>query len=158
MSNSNPTQRRKHNPEMLRAKKFARLLGVPWSVVVEQRNKLQAIEREQRVADDEARQAGWHAFVHFHGWSDSCLPLWRCGFQRQYGSMMARGGDITNIPRHDEIAGSVRSQCPSFTDWSTEDIWELLLSDYPPLRPVGEHYRNAVALVAAGELSSDVPF
>lgn len=150
--------RRKRNPEELRARKFARLLGVPWREVIETRNQLQALEREQRQTDDEVRQAGWHAYVHYMGWSISHLKFWRAGFQRVLGGRIARGADHTSIRYYDEIADSVRSQCPQVAEWDTADIWELLLSEYPPLRPVAEHYRNAVAMLAARELNESTPF
>ena len=150
--------RRPRNPWESKMKRVARALGIPWATVVAQRNQLQALEREQRATDDSVRQAGWYSWLSWQGWSASHRSYWRSGFQRYLAPKMARGADLTSIPHYDEIAESVRTNVPDVGAWSTEDIWELLLSEYPPLRPVGEHYRNAVALLAANELTCETPF
>lgn len=150
--------KRHRNVDELAARKFCRLFGVPWETMVDTRKRLQAAEDEQRAADDEARQAGWSAYLAYAGWSRSHQPFWRSGFQRYLGPRFARGADLTSIPRYDEIADAVREACEGMRGWSTEDIWDLLLSEYPPRQDVGVHYRNAMALLAANELGNQVPF
>lgn len=151
--------KRPRNPEELRLRKLCRAYGIPWADAIATRNRLQAAELEQREHEDAARQAGWSAYVVYSGWSLTHRPYWRSGFQRYVAPKMARGADLTSIPRYDEIADAVREAVESYRGWSTEDIWDLLLSDYKPLRPVAEHYRTAVSLLLAsvGELDS-VPF
>lgn len=150
--------KRPRNPDELTARKFCRLFGVPWATVVAERIKLQRHEDELRADDDAARKAGWSAFLAYSGWSKSHTAFWRSGFQRYLGPRMARGADLTSIRYYDEIADSVREVCPHVREWSTEDIWDLLLSEYPSRIDVGVHYREAMSRVAANELNQAVPF
>lgn len=150
-------RKRAHNPEIQRFKRVARNLRLPWADVCQQRDQLRALELEQRAHEDLARQTGWRYFVAMNGWSKTQLPFWRNGFQRVFRGRMARGKDFTSIPRYDEIADGVREHCPELREWDTNDIFDLLLSEYPPLHPIELHYSNAIALLCRGLLTVDMP-
>lgn len=130
---------RKHSPDILRMKRAARALGIEWSAVCRERDRLREIEREQRREDDDMRRYGWELYAGpAHG------AFWRGAFRRRFGRLIASGGDIDSIPRADDLAQELRAVCPQCAAWSTEDIWSLLLSDYQPILPIIEHYQTAL--------------
>lgn len=149
---------RKHNPEILRFRRIARALDIPWKEVVAEKNRLADLEQEQRQASDEARHCAWFAHCKLNGWADTHIPFWRAGFQRAYGKRFAKGADYTIVPQYDQIADSVRSQVPEFSAWETEDIFEHLLSEYNQQTPVITHYSNALADLAHESLRIETPF
>jgi hypothetical protein len=151
--------KRKHHPELLRAKRAARALNVPWEAVTRERDRLRQNELDKRGHLDEARQAAWGSFIALNRWSASQAAWWRNGFQRVFRKRIARGSDFTIIPRYDEIADSVRESCPEFSGHDEAAIWEFLLSDYEERKPIWEHYEHAILRCAAAMLpvSDDAP-
>lgn len=144
--------KRKHNPELLRAKRAARALNIRWADVTRERNRLRQNELDQRGHEDEARKVAWGLWLKLSGWSESHKAFWRSGFQRVYGAKLAAGADCDSIRHHDVVAETVRQNCPEFSSWETGDIWDLLLGEYPPLRPIWEHYQTALLRLAACQL------
>lgn len=153
---SEPKQvKRKHSPELLRIKRAARALNIPWARVTRERDRLRQNEVDQRGHEDEARQVAWSYWIARNGWNRAAqMPWWRNGFTRLFGKKIAAGADYLAIRFADEIAGVVRESCPEFTEWSEGDIWDFLLSDYLPRRPVWEHYQHAILRLAAAQLPS----
>ena len=150
---------RKHNPEILRFKRIARAIGIPWREVCQERDRLTRLEREQRQSEDEARKTAWIAHNRLNGWATSHDSFWRNGLYRAYRRRIERGADYTSIPHYDEIAASVREQLPEYREAETAEIFELLLGEYVGLRPVTVHYSNALAGLAMAELATaDAPF
>lgn len=151
------TKRRKHNPEILRFKKAARALGLEWRAVCAERDRLRELELDLRRDDDDIRRYGW---ILYSG--AAAEPFWRGGFRRKFGSLMASGGDVDSIPRSDDLAQELRAICPQCASWSTEDIWDLLLSEYQPIKPITEHYEGAIYNLMLGADSerraAGVPF
>ncbi len=150
-----PTKRRSkakrlHNPEILRMKRAARNLGIPWREVTTERDRLRAHELTQRADDDEIRRQAWILCA-----GQSAAPFWRGGFQRKYRVLLRSGGDCDSVRNWDETCQELRSVCPQVANWSSEDIWELVTSDYPPLADVMIHYTNALARLAMGLATDD---
>ena len=150
---------RKHNPEILRFRKIARAIGVPWEEVCSLRDSFRDIEAESRYAEESARQAGWIAHCRLNGWSEKHHAYWRGGFLRYYAKRIAKGCDHTSIPHYDQIAASVREQCAEWTGADTADIFEMLLSEYEPRQPATAHYSNALAqLCQTALVTENAPF
>ena len=148
-----PAKRRKHNPEMLRMKRVARNLGIPWSDVCRSRDMLREAELEARAPMDEVRRVAWGLVA-----GGAAEPFWRGAFQRKFGKMLRDGGDCDQVKNWDETCQELRSICPQVGELDSGEIWELVCSDYVPLRPIEEHYRNAVALLTRDVLTAEVPF
>lgn len=144
---------RKHNPTMLAAKRATRALGVAWSEVCEERDRLRQAEADDRHYLEVARKTAWSYWRTRMGWSPSQESFWRNGFQRVFGRKMARGADYTVVRFHDEIAESVRCNVPELANDSTDDIWALLLSPYEPRTPVDSWYQLALANILHGRAS-----
>lgn len=134
-----PTKRRKHNPEILRMKRAARNLGIAWRDVTAERDRLRAHEILLRADDDEVRREAWTMLV-----GQQAAPFWRGGFQRKFAKLLRDGGDCDQVRGWDEVCQQLRNVCPSVSEWTSGDIWDLVTSDYPPLRDVMEHYENAI--------------
>ena len=147
------TARRKHNPEILRYKRIARLLGIAWGQVCEERDRLKCLELDSRESLDEARRVGWQACCHWLGWAPGHHFFWRSGFQRYYGRVQESGKDYSSIPHYDEIADSTRAQCPAVREWDNDQLWEFFTSDYRPRANVLDHYREALAALAHGAIA-----
>ncbi len=132
-------KRRKHNPDILRMKRAARNLSIPWREVTAERDRLRAHELELRADDDEVRREAWTMLV-----GQAAAPFWRGGFQRKFAKLLRDGGDCDQVRGWDEVCQQLRSVCPSVSEWTSGDIWDLVTSDYPPLRDIMEHYENAI--------------
>jgi hypothetical protein len=150
-----PTKRRSkskrlHNPDILRMKRAARNLGIPWREVTTERDRLRAHELTMRADDDGIRREAWIMVA-----GQAAEPFWRGGFQRKYRTLLSTGGDCDSVVGWDETCQQLRGVCPSVAEWSSEDIWELVISDYPPLADVMIHYTNALARLAMGLATDD---
>ena len=143
-------KRRKHNPEILRMKRAARNLGIPWREVTAERDRLRQHELMLRADDDEIRRQAWILCA-----GQSAEPFWRGGFQRKYRVLLRSGGDCDQVLNWDETCQELRSICPQVASWSSGDIWELVTSDYPQLADVMVHYNNAIARLAMGLATED---
>ena len=150
-------KKRKHNPEILRFRRIARALDIPWREVCQEKDRLAKEESMGREDNDYARQCAWIAHNTLNGWSPSHNKFWRVGFRRNYGRRIATGSDYTSIPQYDLIADAVREECPEYREWETADIWEFLLDDYLAPRPVTDHYSNALASLAFEALAIGEP-
>ncbi len=150
--------KRPHNPELLRCKRAARALGIPWGAVTAERDRLRRIELEEREPADALHRA---AAVYFGG--EGAAPFWRGFFRRKFAKLIADGGDYTSVKGFDLFvagyyrpAGDMSSEAvnaDSVTNgWSLDDAWELLIEDRPPLRSVWELYDQAVRTLAAQAL------
>ena len=150
--------KRPHNPELLRCKRAARALGIPWSAVTAERDRLRRVELEEREPADALHRA---AAVYFGG--KGAAPFWRGFFRRKFAKLIAEGGDYTSVPGFDLFvagyyrpAGDMSSEAVNAGDvtngWSPDDAWELLIEDRPPLRSVWELYDQAVRTLAAQTL------
>ncbi len=146
--------KRPHNPELLRCKRAARALGIPWGAVTAERDRLRRVELEEREQADSLHKA---AAVYFGG--KGAAPFWRGFFRRKFAKLIAEGGDYTSVPRFDEFvadqfrAGGEEINGESATNgWTCDDVWELLIEDRPPLRSVWELYDQAVRTLAAQTL------
>ncbi len=151
-------KRRKHNPKLLRCKRAARALDIPWSDVTAERDRLRSLELDEREQADSLHRA---ATVYFGG--DGAAPFWRGFFRRKFAKLIAAGGDYTDVPgfdlfvsQHFRPVGDMSSEAvnaDSVTEgWSADDAWELLIEDRPPLRSVWELYDQAVRTLAAQAL------
>lgn len=134
-----PNKRRKHNPEILRMKRAARNLGIPWREITAERDRLRAHELQLREDDDLIRREAWSMMA-----GDQAAPFWRGAFQRRFAKLLREGGDVDQVRGWDEVCQQLRSVCPSVSEWTSGDIWDLVTSDYPPLRDVMEHYETAI--------------
>lgn len=151
-------KRRKHNPELLRCKRAARALKIPWSSVTAERDRLRRIELEERESADALHRA---AAVYFGG--RGAAPFWRGFFRRKFARLIESGGDYTSVPGFDLFvadyfrpAGDMSNEAVNADDvtagWSCDDVWELLTTERPPLRSVWELYSQAVVTLAAAKL------
>lgn len=145
--------KRPHNPEMLRMKRVARNLGISWSDVCKSRDALREAELAARADADGIRREAWVMVA-----GAAAGPFWRGGFQRKFRTLLRDGGDCDQVKGWDEVCQQLRSVCPQCEEWSEGEIWEFVVSDYPPLLAVDVHYRNAVALLTRDVLTDDVPF
>ena len=136
--------KRKHNPEMLRAKRIARAVGIPWAVVTKRRDELREKERASRFYADSARETAWAAHNRLNGWGESHNSYWRSGFDRYYGKRLANGSDYTCVPRYDEIADAVRESHEEWSNAELCDVWDFLLSEFEPLQPIEAIYQTAM--------------
>ena len=143
--------RRKHNPELLRLKRAARALNIPWRSVTAMRDGLRRSEVEEREQADSLHKA---AAVFWGG--QGALPFWRGFFRRKFAKLIASGGDCTSVPGFDDFvaqyfrAGGEEINADCVTDgWSTDDVWALLVEERPPLRDVWELYDQALRTIAA---------
>ena len=150
--------KRPHNPELLRCKRAARALGIPWGAVTAERDRLRRVELEEREQADSLHKA---AAVYFGG--KGAAPFWRGFFRRKFAKLIAEGGDYTSVPRFDEfVAGHFRPAGDMLAeavnaddvtgDCTCDDAWELLIEDRPPLRSVWELYDQAVRTLAEQSL------
>lgn len=139
-----------HNPAMLAVKKAARALGVTWADITAERDRLRAADIETREWSEDARKAAWAYWLHRSGRAKSGEAFWRNGFQRAFAKRLAQGGDYTKIRFYDEIARAAVSAAPELTEWSLDEIWEMLLADYKPRADVGDLYETALANVLLG--------
>jgi hypothetical protein len=148
-----PAVKRKHNPDLLRAKRAARALNLTWASVTRERDRLRQNQLDQRGHADEARRRAWEFWVVRAGWNPATqFPFWRNGFIRLFGRKIAAGADYCAIRFADETAETVRCNVPEFSEWSTDDVWEFLLSDYPPRESVWPLYELAICRLAAAKL------
>ena len=151
--------RRKHNPVILRYKRAARALGLAWRDVTAERDRLRAHERLLREDDDTIRREAWIMCA-----GEQAAPWWRGAFQRKFAKLLREGGDCDQIDYWDELCQQLRSVCPSVSEWTSGDIFDLVCSDYPPLLDITEHYEQAiknlwgVAQAPAAYDFSDTPF
>ncbi len=98
--------KRPHNPELLRCKRAARALGIPWGAVTAERDRLRRVELEEREQADSLHRA---AAVYFGG--KGAAPFWRGFFRRKFAKLIAEGGDYTSVPGFDLfVAGYYRSK------------------------------------------------
>lgn len=130
---------RKHNPQILRMKRAARNLGIPWREITAERDRLRAHELQLREDDDLIRREAWAMMA-----GKQAAPFWRGAFQRRFAKLLREGGDVDQVRGWDEVCQQLRSVCPSVSEWSSGDIWDLVTSDYPPLVDVMEHYETAI--------------
>jgi len=147
-------KRRKHNPELLRCKRAARALGIPWGAVTAERDRLRRVEIDDREQADSLHKA---AAVYFGG--AGAAPFWRGFFRRKYAKLIEAGGDYTSVPRFDEFVRGHYAQGGEDVNgdqlcngWTCDDAWELLTEERPPLRSVWELYDQAVRTLAAQSL------
>jgi hypothetical protein len=165
-------KRRKHHPELLRCKRAARALGIAWSDVTAERDRLRREELEEREQADSLHKA---ATAYFGG--NGAAPFWRGFFRRKFAKLIASGGDYTSVKGFDEFV----QQFEGVTDhtgayvnagaevWSCDGAWELLIEERPPLKSIWEHYERAIVelstlkfldgqIVQAVVSSSSTPF
>ena len=143
---------------ILALKREARQRGVAWACAKECYLDLKQMEREKRQRANEVREAAWCIAT-----SRGCWPFWRHGFLSRYGRLVARGDDITSIPRYDTIAQEVGWYFPEYADDDgTQRLWDFLLSPYDRLPPAEELWRKALAMAAmqmnTSIVGSPVPF
>lgn len=159
---SKPPRRRKrlHNETMLATKRACRALGVQWSEVCIERDRLRDAELGERDYMETARQIAWQSFCGvppsdadgLRAWQRR-VAFWRNGFQKRFGRKLARGADYLCIPNADLIAAAVRECVAEFANEETGEIFELLLSPYEPRTAVDSWYELALANVLTGRAS-----
>lgn len=110
-------KKRKHNPEILRMKRAARNLGIPWREVTAERDRLRAQELQLRADDDDVRREAWTMLV-----GQQAAPFWRGGFQRKFAKLLRDGGDCDQVRGWDEVCQQLRNVCPSVNEWTSGDI------------------------------------
>lgn len=140
------TKKRKHRPEILRMKRAARNLGIPWREVTAERDRLRAQELEERGPADALHRA---AAVYWGG--EGAAPFWRGFFRRKFAKLIADGGDCTSVPGFDMFVGQhfrsggeeTNADCVT-NGWTCDDVWELLIEERPPLLDVIVHYEQAI--------------
>lgn len=146
-----PKGKKKHNPVMLAVKCAARRLGIPWSEVCYERDRLRETEFEARDYMETARKVAWTFWRVKMGYAPSQDAFWRNGFIRLFSKRIARGCDYTAIRWHDEVAETVRANVPELANDSTAEIFDLLLSPYEPRTACDSWYRIALGNVLVGQ-------
>jgi hypothetical protein len=157
-------KRRKHSPELLRFKRAARALNIPWSQVTAERDRLRREELDKREHADSLHKAA----TQYWGGSGAA-PFWRGFFRRKFDKLIRSGGDYTKVRQFDEFVA--QHFCPndvlreslnhdSITNGrSCQDAWELLIEDRPPLRSIWEVYEEAIYNIIQGKAGeSATPF
>ncbi len=148
-------QRRKHSPELLRLKRAARALNIPWRDVTAERDRLRRAELDEREPADALHRA---ATLYFGG--PGARPFWRGFFARKFRKLIASGGDYTTVRGFDSFLAEYESDnnCgdigPAYLNagresWTCDSAWELLIEDRPPLRSIWEHYDEAIRRINA---------
>jgi hypothetical protein len=149
------SKRRKHHPELLRCKRAARALGIAWSDVTAERDRLRREELEQREQADSLHKA---ATEYFGGMG--AAPFWRGFFRRKFAKLIASGGDYTSVPKFDSFVQQfegVADHTGAYVNagaevWTCDYAWELLIEERPPLKSIWEHYDEAIRRINASGL------
>ena len=120
----------------------AKAAGIPWRWVCERKEELLEIEARKRWAEVSARQVGWWSYV---GWTSGSAPFWRHGFRARFGQRLQNAGRITrSSPATISSPNRSAATCRLYEEWSIDEIWELLLSDYMPWPPREKFYADAL--------------
>lgn len=115
-----PRERRPNPLHALQAE--ARQLGVTWSDVVSVANDI--AERDSANDIDSMRRRAAHLL---------CIGgAWRSGLERLARTIRNNNQDVTNIPGSDTIAVDLRSEFEFLGARTTEDIFDMIFSDYQP--------------------------
>jgi hypothetical protein len=151
-------KRRKHNPELLRFKRAARALNIPWSEVTAERDRLRREELDEREHADAIHKA---AAAYWGG--PGAAPFWRGFFVRKFGRIIRDGRDYGSVPGFDQfvaehcrardgVVGEELNHESVTNGWSCDDVWDLLTTERPPLRSIWEHYDQAIRRLNAMQL------
>jgi hypothetical protein len=157
-------KRRKHSPELLRMKRAARALNIPWSHVTAERDRLRREELDEREYADSIHKAA----ARYWG-GEGAAPFWRGYFLRKFGKLIREGGDYTKVPRFDEfvaqhfspndVLGEQLNHDSTTNGRTCDDAWDLLTDERPPLRSIWEHYERALFNIIEGKAGQpDQPF
>jgi hypothetical protein len=141
-------------------------LNIVWGDVTKLRDHLRAQELAEREHADGLHRA---AAVFWGG--QGAANFWRGYFLRRFGKIVREGRDCTAVPRFDEF---VAQHCRTHGEaheaanydaggqgWTADDVWELLTTERPPLKPIWDHYEAAIKLIAAQDIdgfNSSSPF
>lgn len=95
----------------------ARELGLRWSDVLDVYRDLRAMNDLDREQDSIVRIAVWRQYAA----SPDSWGLWRHGMRWFYGHAFG-DGDMTNLPRWDEVADEL--------GWDSQELYDFIASDY----------------------------
>jgi hypothetical protein len=157
-------KRRKHSPELLRMKRAARALNIPWSQVTAERDRLRREELDDREYADSLHKA---ATLYYGG--QGALPFWRGFFRRKFDKLIRSGGDYSKVRgfdsfvaehwRPNDVVGEQLNGEYVTNGRTLDDAWELLIEDRPPLRSIWEVYEEAIYNIIQGKAGeSATPF
>ena len=84
----------------------------------------------------------------FHVW-------WAIAFRVRFARQLAEGQDLTSIPGYDTLAQELSWEFGEFADdGGAERLWDLLLSPHDPMPCVEQIERQALELLASGQLET----
>lgn len=109
---------------MKRLRRRARRAGVRWRDVIAVYRDMRAVNRIERQQDSELRIAVWSRYC-----GPRSITFWRHGMRLVYRHAFT-DGDMTNIPRWDEVADEL--------GWDSQELFEFIASDYIRMIPRSE--------------------